>query len=81
MTPDQIKLVVTVVGVVAAVLTLREANRLQFEGAKLFPLGWAIAAFFTLGLSTPVFLAVRALSWLPQAAARQKTREGSKIED
>lgn len=83
MTPEQLdilKIVLLVVGAPAAVLTLREANRLQWEGAKLYPLGWAIAAFVTIGLSTPVFLLFRAKTWVPETVERQKAREAEEQE-
>lgn len=68
---NAIKTILTGIGVFAAVMTLREGNRLQYLGAKIYPLGWAIAAFFTLGLSTPVFLLMRR-SWLAQVESRKE---------
>jgi hypothetical protein len=74
-TLTKVKLVLVVVGVPAAVLTLREANRLQALGAKIFPLGWAIAAFMTIGFSTPIFLVFRSRRWLPQTVEREAAKK------
>lgn len=51
------------VGVIAAVLILRDANGLREQGAKLTPWLWCVLTFLACGLTVPIYLVLRVVLW------------------